>query len=152
MNTDPFGLYPTRRIALGMREDMESPLPRMNAAQITAVRDVVSQKAVGGHHTAPVDRSGWGFADLVAAVTIGWDAIGNNQLVLVVTQGDAERGNSTIDLTVVPYAAPANGGVHALHQTDESFRPDSAAALLDELVAAITAIDGLVPPLPTWEW
>jgi hypothetical protein len=145
MNTDPFGLYPIRRIALGTGQ-YTGPQPRMDADQIVAVRDVVAGKAIGGHHTAPVDRSGSGFADLVAAVTIGWDGIGDNQLVLVVTQGYGDGNTSTIDLVVMPYAAPAGGGMHALHQTDTSFRPDSAAALLDEVVTAIKAIEGLVPP------
>jgi len=151
MNTDPFGLYPTRRITLGTRQYMEYPLPRMNPDQITAVRNIVSQRAIGGHHTEPVDRSGSGFTDLVAAITIGWDGIGGNQLVLVVTQGYGDRDTSTIDLAVMPYAAPDGGGMHALHQTDTSFRPDSAATLLDEVVTAIKAIDGLVPPEPQGE-
>jgi hypothetical protein len=146
MNTDSHGFYPTRSIALGMRPNMEASLPRLSPDQIEKLRELIVPNAIGGHQTLPADRRGSGYNDLVAVISIAWDALSSNQLLLVVTQGMADAETSSIDLAVVPYAAPARGSQHPLQVSEKYFSPDAAAEFLDELVEDIRAIDGLVPP------
>lgn len=145
MDITRFNLYPQREITFGVSAYMESPQPRLSDSQVVALREIVGREAIGGHRTEPVDRNGLGYTDLIAVIAIGWDSIGHKQLLLVVTQGNANRGASTIVLTVMPYAAPSSG-TNMLNQTDKSYTPATAAMLLDTLAATIEENDELVPP------